>query len=127
MTDTFDTEAIDGSARQLATVMGANIFNRVILAVNVVNRNRGIAVEDEFEFARQAVDSGANAKPVHKYFIRRRSAFRRDKSATNSIADLSRLEALLQIFSQNLKTQIITFWNSKTLITIRKWFVNAGA
>ena len=66
MTNTFDTEAIDGSARQLATVMGANIFNRVIPAVNVVNRNRGIAVEDKFEFARQAVDSGANAKPVHK-------------------------------------------------------------
>ena len=66
MTNTFDTEAINGPARQLATVMSTNIFNRVVLAVNVVNRNRGIAIEDKFVFARQAVDSGTNAKPVHK-------------------------------------------------------------
>ena len=45
MANAFNAEAIDRTARQFTTVVSTDIFDRIKLAINVVHRNRGIAVE----------------------------------------------------------------------------------
>src|SRR6185312_7816803 len=66
MPRTFDFETEHLAAGQVATIMRAGVFHRVQCAVDVVNRDRGVAVPHHLEFARQEVAAGADPDPsVH--------------------------------------------------------------
>ena len=49
---------------QVAAVMRAGVFDRVQCAVDVVDRDRGVAVPHHLEFARQQFAAGADFHPV---------------------------------------------------------------
>src|SRR5690242_14341310 len=70
----FHLEAAHFAARQVAAIMGASILDRVQVALQVVHRNRGVAVPDDLEFARQQFVARTHAHPsvVHGNPLARR-------------------------------------------------------
>src|SRR5690348_979786 len=59
----FHLVAAHFAARKVAAIMGASILDRVQVALQVVHRNRGVAIPDDLEFARQQFVARTHAHP----------------------------------------------------------------